>query len=95
MPPRPIFTFPDDADWNEPRQAVEFGVEIGDYVGRAFLPAAAMRTLLGHKPTPAEAVEVYHFHRTAIERAVELRIEERRLDPDANVTLDGRDLRQR
>jgi hypothetical protein len=92
---RPIFTFPDDADWNEPRQAVEFGVEIGDYVGRVFLPAAALRGLLGHRPTAAEAVEIYHLHRTPIERAVELRIEERRLDPDANVTLDGRDLRNR
>ena len=92
---RPIFTFPDDAAWNEERQAVEFGVELGDYTGRVFLPAAALRSLLGHRPTPAEAVEIYHHHRAAIERAAELRIEERRLDPDANVTLDGRDLRRR
>jgi hypothetical protein len=92
---RPIFTFPDDAEWNETRQAVEFGVEVGDYIGRVFLPVAALRSLLGHRPTPAEAVEIYHHHRAGIERAAELRIAERRLDPDANVTLDGRDLRRR
>lgn len=93
--PRPIFTFPDDAAWNEPREAVEFGVEVGDYAGRVFLPATALRSLLGHRPTPAEAVEIYHLHRMPIERAVEMRIADRRLDPDANVTLDGRDLRRR
>jgi hypothetical protein len=92
---RPIFTFPEDAAWNEAREAVEFGVEVGDYIGRVFLPTAALRSLLGHRPTPAEAVEIYHHHRVGIERAAELRIEERRLDPDANVTLDGRDLRRR
>jgi hypothetical protein len=26
-----FFTFPDDARWNADRQAVEFGVEIGEY----------------------------------------------------------------
>jgi hypothetical protein len=26
-----FFTFPDDARWNAERQAVEFGVEIGEY----------------------------------------------------------------
>jgi hypothetical protein len=25
-----FFTFPEDADWNTERQAVEFGVEIGE-----------------------------------------------------------------
>ena len=28
-----FFTFPEDAHWNAERQAVEFGVEIGEYHG--------------------------------------------------------------
>jgi hypothetical protein len=28
-----FFTFPEDACWNADRQAVEFGVEIGEYAG--------------------------------------------------------------
>ena len=28
-----FFTFPEDARWNAERQAVEFGVEIGEYSG--------------------------------------------------------------
>ena len=28
-----FFTFPEDARWNAERQAVEFGVEIGEYRG--------------------------------------------------------------
>ena len=27
-----FFTFPEDASWNAERHAVEFGVEIGEYV---------------------------------------------------------------
>ena len=29
--PPMFFTFPEDARWNADRQAVEFGVEIGEY----------------------------------------------------------------
>lgn len=92
----PVFAFPDDARWDEARAAVAFSVEVGDeYRGTAYLPAAAMRALLGRRPTPAEAVELFHAHQAAIERAVQLRIMDRRLDDDANVTLDGRDLARR
>jgi hypothetical protein len=36
-----LFTFPEDARWNVERQAVEFGVEIGEYHGvvRGPIPA--------------------------------------------------------
>lgn len=92
----PVFAFPDDARWDEAHAAVAFSVEVGeDYRGTAYLPAAAMRTLLGRKPTPAEAVELFHAHQARIERAVQLRIMDRRLDEDGNVTLDGRDLARR
>ena len=29
-----FFTFPEDTHWNAERQAVEFGVEVGEYRGR-------------------------------------------------------------
>ena len=33
-----FFTFPEDAHWNAERQAVEFGVEIGEYHGVVRVP---------------------------------------------------------
>jgi hypothetical protein len=33
-----FFTFPEDAGWNAERQAVEFGVEIGEYHGSRRVP---------------------------------------------------------
>ena len=35
-----FFTVPEDAHWNAERQAVEFGVEVGEYRGRGQGPAA-------------------------------------------------------
>jgi hypothetical protein len=35
-----FFTSPEDASWNTERQAVEFGVEIGEYRGVCSGPAA-------------------------------------------------------
>jgi len=36
-----FFTFPEDARWNAERQAVEFGVEIGEYSGVVRVPRRA------------------------------------------------------
>jgi len=33
-----FFTFPEDGRWNAERQAVEFGVEIGEYQGMVRAP---------------------------------------------------------
>jgi len=33
-----FFTFPEDASWNAEQQAVEFGVEIGEYRGVVRVP---------------------------------------------------------
>ena len=46
-----FFTFPEDARWNAERQAVEFGVEIGEYSG-VVRGAARVPTLLSERPTP-------------------------------------------
>ena len=50
---RPMFfTFPEDARWNADRQAVEFGVEIGEYHGVVRLPQRVFQRLLPERPTP-------------------------------------------
>ena len=38
-----FFTFPEDAHWNAKRQAVEFGVEIGEYRGVVRVPRRVFR----------------------------------------------------
>jgi hypothetical protein len=47
-----LFTFPENAHWNAERQAVEFGVEIGEYrVVR--VPRREFQRLLPERPTPS------------------------------------------
>jgi hypothetical protein len=41
-----FFTFPEDARWNADRQAVEFGVEIGEYEGVVRVPRRVFQRLL-------------------------------------------------
>jgi hypothetical protein len=88
-----VFVFPDDAAWNEAEQAVEFGIEIGDYRGRVFVPRRVIQGLIGSRPTPEQCVEYFHLQRTEFERVAEARVRARRLDDDANIRLTGRDLR--
>jgi hypothetical protein len=45
-----FFSFPEDARWNAERQAVEFGVEIGEYRGVVRVLRRAFQRLL---PEPA------------------------------------------
>jgi len=47
-----FFTFPEDARWNADRQAVEFGVEIGEYSGVVRVPRRVFQRLLPETPTP-------------------------------------------
>jgi hypothetical protein len=47
-----FFTFPEDARWNAERQAVEFGVEIGEYRGVVRVPWRVFQRLLPERPTP-------------------------------------------
>jgi hypothetical protein len=75
-----FFTFPEDARWNADRQAVEFGVEIGEYHGVVRLPRRVFQRLLPERPTPERCVEAYYLQRTRFERVVERKL--RRADPD-------------
>jgi hypothetical protein len=41
-----FFTFPEDARWNDERQAVQFGVVIGEYEGVVLVPRSRVSTPL-------------------------------------------------
>ena len=51
-----FFTFPEDVHWNAERQAVEFGVEIGEYRGVVRVPRRVFQRLLPNRPTPERCV---------------------------------------
>jgi len=66
-----FFTFPEDARWNAERQAVEFGVEIGEYRGVVRVPRRVFQRLLSEGPTPDRCLEAYYLQRTRFERIAE------------------------
>ena len=88
-----FFTFPEDARWNAERQAVEFGVEIGEYRGMVRVPRRAFQRLLPERPTPERCVEAYYLQRIRFERIAERKLRRRQLIEDGNVEISGRDLR--
>jgi hypothetical protein len=95
--PRPetpmFFTFPEDARWNAAWQAVEFGVEIGEYRGVVRVPRRVFQRLLPERPTPERCVEAYYLQRTRFESIAERKLRRRQLTEDGNVEITGRDLR--
>ena len=90
-----FFTFPEDASWNADRQAVEFGVEIGEYVGTVRIGRRVFQHLLSESPTPERCVEGYHLHRTRLEMIAERKVRRRQLTEDCNIEITGRDLREK
>jgi hypothetical protein len=89
-----FFTFPEDARWNAERQAVEFGVEIGEYHGVVRVPRRVFQRLLPDVPTPEKCVEAYYLQRTSFESIAERKIRRRHLTDDGNVEISARDLRE-
>jgi hypothetical protein len=89
----PIFGFPDDAEWNDELRAVEFGVELGEYSGRVRVARAVFQSLLSIGPTPEACIEAFHLDRLRFERAAERKLWSRALDPDGNLTLTLKDLK--
>src|SRR5258705_10200898 len=63
-----FFSFPEDACWNAERQAVEFGIGIGEYEGVARVPRWVFQRLLDGAVTPERCLEAYHLQRTRFER---------------------------
>ena len=88
-----FFTFPDDARWNAERQAVEFGVEIGEYRGAVRVPRRVFQLLLPERPTPERCVEAYYLQRTRCESIAEWKLRRPQLTEDGNVEISGRDVR--
>ena len=89
-----FFSFPEDARWNEERQVVEFGVEIGEYRGVVRVPRRVFQRLLPERPTPDRCVEAYYLQRTLFESIAERKLRRRQLTEDGNVEISGRDLRE-
>jgi hypothetical protein len=89
-----FFAFPDDARWNADRQAVEFGVEIGEYRGVVQVPRHLFQRLLPERPTPERCVEAYFLQRTRFESIAERKLRRRQLTEDGNVEISGRDFRE-
>jgi hypothetical protein len=73
-----FFTFPEDAHWNAERQAVGFGVEIGEYHGVVRVPRRVFQPLLPSRPTPERRVEAYYLQRTRFESIAERKLRRRR-----------------
>jgi Protein of unknown function (DUF1488) len=88
-----FFTFPENACWNAEAQAVEFGVEIGEYHGMVRVPRRVFQRLLPERPTPEKCVETYYLQRTRFESIAERKLRRRQLTEDGNLEISGRDLR--
>jgi hypothetical protein len=89
-----FFIFPEDATWDADKQAVEFGVGIGEYTGVVRVGRRVFQHLLSDSPTPERCVEGYHLHRTRFEQIAERKLRRRQLAEDGNVEITGRDLRE-
>ena len=66
-----FFTFPEDARWNAERQAVEFGVVIGEYEGVVRVPRRVFQRLLPQRPALSGALKRTTYKRTRFERVAE------------------------
>jgi Protein of unknown function (DUF1488) len=84
-----FFTFPADARWNDERQAVEFGIAIGEYEGVVRVPRRVFQRLLMEPPTPERCLEAYHLQRTRFEQIAERKLRRRQLTKTATSRLPG------
>jgi hypothetical protein len=88
-----FFSFPEDARWNPERQAIEFGVGVGEYEGIVRIPRQVFRRFIDGAVTPERCLEAYHLDRTRFELIAERKLRNRQLTDDGNVEINGRDLR--
>lgn len=77
---RSHFAFPDDARWNDERQAVEFGAEIGEYRGVVRVPRQVFRHFHDGAVMPERCMEAYHLNRTRFARIAEAKLARPRID---------------
>jgi hypothetical protein len=90
-----LFRFPEDARWNAERQAVEFGVEIGEYTGVVTISRRVFQRLVDGAVTPERCLEAFHLQRTRFELVTERKLRYRQLTDDGNIEITGRDLPDR
>jgi hypothetical protein len=89
-----FFASPEHARWNPERQAVEFGVEIGEFRGVVRVPRRVFLHLLPERPTPKRCVEGYYVQPTRSRALPSGSYAGRQLTEDGNVEISGRDLRR-
>jgi len=90
-----FFEFPEDARWDEDRDAIEFSVILGPYKGMVHVGRRVFQLLLDQTPTPERCMEAFHVQRTRFELVVERKLRSRQLTEDGNVEIAGRDLREK
>jgi hypothetical protein len=90
-----FFEFPEDARWNDERDAVEFSVILRPYEGTVRIGRRVFQRLLDQSPTPERCMEAFHLQRTRFELVVERKVRHRQLTDDGNVEIAGRDLREK
>jgi hypothetical protein len=90
-----FFEFPQDARWNDDRDAVEFSVILRPYEGTVRIPRRVFQSLLDQRPTPERCIEAFHLQRTRFEMIAERKLRRRQLTDDGNVEITGRDLREK
>ena len=88
-----FFRFPEDTRWSADRQAVEFGVGLGEYEGVVRVPRQVFRRFIDGAITPERCLEAFHLQRTRFELIVERKLRNRQLTDDGNVEINGRDMR--
>jgi hypothetical protein len=81
-----FFTFPEDARWNPDRQAVEFGIGVGEYEGVVTVSRRVFQHLLDQLPTPERCIEAFHLQRTRFELVVERKLRRRQLSKRQLIT---------
>lgn len=90
-----FFEFPEDARWNDERDAVEFSVILRPYEGTVRVPRRVFQGLLDQSPTPESCMEAFHLQRTRFEIIVERKLRRRQLTEDGDIEITGRDLREK
>jgi hypothetical protein len=90
-----FFEFPEDARWNDEREAVEFSVILGPYEGTVRIARRVFQGLLDQRPTPERCIEAFHLQRTRFEMIAERKLRRRQLTEDGNVEITGRDVREK
>jgi Protein of unknown function (DUF1488) len=90
-----FFEFPEDARWNDERDAVEFSVILRPYEGTVRIGRRIFQNLLDQSPTPERCIEAFHLQRTRFELIAERKLRRRQLSNDGNVEITHRDLREK